>query len=155
MVSELAWRRAVDKKSSRAGARKVERGSRPEAGSTRVAQKLAARGFTREQRLLNSSEFGRVLVSGVRSADRFFTVLACAGSTGTARLGLTISRRSAKRAVDRSTLKRLAREAFRSSTLPAWDFVVMSKPGAAAADKRALRESLDAHFAHFAARARR
>jgi ribonuclease P protein component len=66
---------------------------------------------------------------------------------------LTISRRSAKRAVDRSTLKRLAREAFRSSKLPAWDFVVMSKPGAAAADKRVLRQSLDAHFERLATRA--
>jgi ribonuclease P protein component len=64
-----------------------------------------------------------------------------------------MSRRSAKRAVDRNTLNRLAREAFRSSKLPAWDFVVMSKPGAAAADKRVLRQSLDAHFARLAARA--
>jgi RNase P protein component len=48
----------------------------------------------------------------------------------------------------------LAREAFRSSTLPAWDFVVMSKPGAAQADKRVLRQSLDAHFERLAARAR-
>jgi ribonuclease P protein component len=94
-----------------------------------------------------------VLVSGVRSSDRFFTVLGCAGSGGAARLGLTISRRSAKRAVDRSTLKRLAREAFRSSKLPAWDFVVMSKPGAAQTDKRVLRQSLDAHFERLAARA--
>jgi ribonuclease P protein component len=68
-------------------------------------------------------------------------------------LGLTISRRSAKRAVDRSKLKRLAREAFRSRKLPAWDFVVMSKPDAAAASKRILRESLDAHFQRLGARA--
>jgi ribonuclease P protein component len=142
----------VDKKSSRAGARKVEPVSRPEGESTRAAQKTAARGFTRDQRLLNSTEFGRVLVNGVRSSDRFFTVLGCAGSSGIARLGLTISRRSAKRSVDRSRLKRLAREAFRSTKLPAWDFVVMSKPGAAAADKRALRQSLDAHFERLAAR---
>jgi ribonuclease P protein component len=64
-----------------------------------------------------------------------------------------MSRRSAKRAIDRSTLKRLARESFRSSKLPAWDFVVMSKPGAATADKRVLRQSLDAHFERLAARA--
>lgn len=142
----------MDKKLSRAGARKVEPVSRPEGEPTRAAQSPAR--FTREQRLLDSTAFGRVLVSGVRSSDRFFTVLGCVGLSGTARLGLTISRRSAKRAVDRSTLKRLAREAFRSSKLPAWDFVVMSKPGAAAADKRVLRQSLDAHFERLAARAR-
>jgi ribonuclease P protein component len=94
-----------------------------------------------------------VFANGVRSSDRYFTVLACAGSTETARLGLTISRRSAKRAVDRSTLKRLAREAFRNKKLPAWDFVVMSKPEAALAEKRILRQSLDAHFERLAARA--
>jgi len=96
-----------------------------------------------------------VLGGGVRSADRYFTVLAYAGASGTARLGLTMSRRSAKRAVDRNRLKRLAREAFRNKELPALDFVVMSKPGAAAADKRILRQSLDAHFDNLAARANR
>jgi ribonuclease P protein component len=142
----------VDKKSSRAGARKVEPVCPPDA-EPEVAHGSQTQGFTRAQRLLKSAEFGRVLVSGVRSSDRFFTVLACAGASGTARLGLTISRRSAKRAVDRNTLKRLAREAFRCKRLPAWDFVVMSKPSAAAADKHILRQSLDAHFAHLAARA--
>jgi ribonuclease P protein component len=66
---------------------------------------------------------------------------------------LTISRRSAKRAVDRNKLKRLAREAFRHAELPAWDFVVMSKAEAAAADKRVLRASLDAHFKRLMSRA--
>jgi ribonuclease P protein component len=67
---------------------------------------------------------------------------------------LTISRRSAKRAVDRNKRKRIAREAFRNEERPAWDFVVMSKPQAATADKRTLRASLDAHFRHLSDRAR-
>jgi len=147
----------VDRKSSIDGARKVEPVSRPDAESAPFPQTSQTRGFafTREQRLLKSTDFGRVLVGGVRSADRYFTVLACAGASGTARLGLTMSRRSAKRSVDRNRLKRLAREAFRNKELPALDFVVMSKPGAAAADKRILRQSLDAHFDNLAARANR
>lgn len=31
--------------------------------------------------------------------------------------------------------------------LPAWDFVVLAKPGADRADRRELRASLDRHFA--------
>jgi ribonuclease P protein component len=89
----------------------------------------------------------------VRSSDRYFTVLARSGTKSTARLGLTMSRRTAKRAVDRNKLKRLTREAFRHQQLPPWDFVVMSKTEAATADKQALRQSLDAHFKRLGARA--
>jgi len=50
-------------------------------------------------------------------------------------------------------LKRLVRESFRHQTLPAWDFVAIAKPGAAAADRNALRQSLDEHFRRLTRRA--
>ena len=31
--------------------------------------------------------------------------------------------------------------------LPPWDFVILARPGADRADRRALRDSLDKHFA--------
>lgn len=84
-----------------------------------------------------------------RSGDRYFTVLGRPNGRAVARLGLTISRRVAKRAVDRNKLKRLARESFRHhAALPPWDFVVLARAGADRADGRLLRESLDRHFAH-------
>jgi ribonuclease P protein component len=111
-------------------------------------------GFSSLQRLHNSTEFGRVFGDSVRSTDQFFTVLGRPNTRSIARLGLTISRRAAKRAVDRNKLKRLAREAFRmQQELPTWDFVVMAKPGAAAADPRTLRQSLDQHFQRLATKA--
>ena len=84
-----------------------------------------------------------------RSSDRYFTVLARPAGRSAARLGLTVARRAAKRAVDRNKLKRLARESFRHQTsLPPWDFVVLARAGADKAERRALRASLDKHFEH-------
>jgi ribonuclease P protein component len=111
-------------------------------------------GFSSRQRLHTSKEFGRVFADPARSSDRYFTVLARPNARDVARLGLTISRRAAKRAVDRNRLKRLAREAFRmQQSLPAWDFVVLAKAGADRADRRLLRESLDGHFERLKAQA--
>jgi ribonuclease P protein component len=60
---------------------------------------------------------------------------------------LTISRRAARRAVDRNRLKRFARESFRlQRDLPPWDFVVLAKPDAHSTASPALRESLERHF---------
>jgi ribonuclease P protein component len=104
-------------------------------------------GFSPDQRLHTPAEFGRVFAAPARSSDRFFTVLARAGGRPTARLGLTVSRRAAKRAVDRNKLKRIARESFRHRRdLPPWDFVVLARAGADRAERRVLRASLDRHF---------
>jgi ribonuclease P protein component len=109
-------------------------------------------GFSPEQRLHTAKEFGRVFADPARSSDRFFTMLGRPNARPSARLGLTISRRAAKRAVDRNKLKRLAREAFRmQQSLPCWDFVVMAKTGADRSERRLLRESLDRHFARLKA----
>jgi ribonuclease P protein component len=104
-------------------------------------------GFPPEHRLHSPAEFGRVFAEPIRSSDRYFTVLARSSGRSIARLGLTVSRRSAKRAVDRNRLKRLARESFRRQrALPAWDFVILARAGADQAERHALRASLDRHF---------
>jgi len=69
-----------------------------------------------------------------------------------ARLGLAVSKKQARRSVDRNRLKRLIREAFRRhrAKLPDLDIVVMVRARAASANKQVLRESLDRHFARMA-----
>ena len=89
----------------------------------------------------------------VRSSDRYFTVLARPGTCDNPRLGLAISKRVDKRAVARNRLKRLSREVFRRQDLPAWDFVVMAKRAAPAAENGVLMESLERHFVRIARQA--
>jgi ribonuclease P protein component len=111
-------------------------------------------GFPPQRRLHASKEFGRVFADPVRSSDNLFTILARPNTVDVARLGLAISRKAAKRAVDRNRLKRIARESFRQQhRLPAWDFVVMARHGAASVPSAALRASLDAHFVKLGRRA--
>lgn len=108
-------------------------------------------GFSSLQRLHTAKEFGRVFADPARSNDQYFTVLARPNERSVARLGLTISRRAAKRAVSRNRLKRLARESFRMHRqLPPWDFVILARTGADRADRRVLRDSLDKHFERLA-----
>jgi ribonuclease P protein component len=104
-------------------------------------------GFPPPKRLRASRDFGRVFAQPARASDRFFTVLARPNDAGLARLGLAISRKVAKRAVDRNRLKRIARETFRKQSLPALDFVILARGDAAAAPSHVLAESLAAHFA--------
>src|SRR5688572_7986054 len=147
MVSALAWRPAPDEKFSRAGARRAAPASRHNGFGFGAPLLPDTAGFSPDQRLHTPAEFGRVFAEPARSSDRYFTVLARPSGRYVARLGLTVSRRAAKRAVDRNKLKRLARESFRHhAALPQWDFVVLARPGADRAERGVLRASLDRHF---------
>ncbi|MCZ6497522.1 MAG: ribonuclease P protein component [Gammaproteobacteria bacterium] len=110
-------------------------------------------GFPRLKRLTKAKDFGRVFANPTRSSDRYFTALSHPNKGNTARLGLTVSRRIARNAVDRNRLKRLAREVFRcQQDLPLLDFVVLANKAAPAAENRVLRDSLQRHFDILAAR---
>ena len=62
-----------------------------------------------------------------------------------ARLGLAVSRKVSKRAVDRNRIKRVVRESFRTQRdrLPAQDVLVIARSSAAATDNAALRADLE------------
>ena len=104
--------------------------------------------FPRHARLLKPAEYSRVFKKPLRSSDRLLTILATANETGHARLGLAISKKNARRAVDRNRIKRLIRESFRLSQdrLPAIDMVVMAKPVTRTVDNRQIDQSLKHHW---------
>lgn len=100
--------------------------------------------FSRSARLTRPAEYGRVFAGAERIADRHFTILIAPNDLSWPRLGLTVSRRAAPRAVARNRIKRLIRETFRHHRprLGAVDAVVIAKPPARDAAKSVLRGAL-------------
>jgi len=104
--------------------------------------------FPRHARLLKPDEFSRVFKKPIRSSDRLLTILAVPNDHGHARLGLAISKKNAKFAVDRNRIKRLIRESFRLNMhkMPNIDLVVMAKPVTKNADNPQILQSLQQHW---------
>jgi ribonuclease P protein component len=77
-----------------------------------------------------------------------FTVLSRQSRNKEARLGLAISRKSCRLAVQRNRLKRIVRESFRAhkEELAGLDLVVMCQAAAARASNKVLFDSLAGHW---------
>jgi len=87
--------------------------------------------FPKSARLLTKTQYRAVFDGSCKISNEVFTVFKLKNQQNVARLGLAISRKCAKRAVDRNRIKRLIRESFRmiKIDLPALDFVVICRPG--------------------------
>ncbi len=111
---------------------------------------LAGEGYTfpKSRRLLKASDYDYVFSDARASSDAYFTILMRPNNKGYARLGLAISKKKIKLAVERNRLKRYIRESFRlhQHELPAMDIVAMAKPAAAGAERKELWESLAKHW---------
>jgi ribonuclease P protein component len=105
-------------------------------------------GFPRDRRLTKASEFQNVFAQATKSSDAYFTVLARGNALDNPRLGLAVSKRYLKRAIDRNRIKRLTREAFRQRQhdLGGFDFVVMAKTAVIQANNETLQRSLRHHW---------
>jgi len=126
-----------------------------------LTDKFSRQVFLRQHRLLTADDFSRVFKKPFRSSDCYLTILAVAREKPSdenikidntdilsARLGLAISKKNTKRAVDRNRIKRLIRESFRQNKykLPAIDLVVMAKPVTKNADNAQIFQSLEQHW---------
>ena len=108
-------------------------------------REAAQHGFGRDLRLLKPVEYKRVFDGATRVATRYLTLLARPNDLGHPRLGLAISRKSVRHAVNRNAIKRQVRESFRyhQELLGGIDIVVMARGGVETWDWQELRSTLD------------
>lgn len=107
---------------------------------------MPAAGLPRDARVRRAGDFAALRQASGRLGGRCFSVRWRPNGLDHARLGLAVSKRVSKRAVDRNRIKRLVRESFRRARhgLPPIDLVVMAREAAAAAPGNDLLAELDA-----------
>ena len=91
--------------------------------------------YSRARRIVKTDEFSSVFRLRPSRRSAHFVLYTRSNSLSHARLGVVVAKRFAPRAVTRNTIKRLSRELFRQSALPAIDCIVrLSKPVYSKAD---------------------
>ncbi len=102
-------------------------------------------GLPREARLRRPGDFAALRTSSGRAGGRCFHMRYRGNGLDCARLGLAISKRVSKRAVERNRIKRVVRESFRRvrHQLPAVDLMVMAREQAAGVPGAELLRELD------------
>ena len=109
--------------------------------------------FPRAARVLKPAEFLALRSNSRRISVGHFHVEAASTERDCARVGLAVSRRVSKRAVERNRIKRQVRESFRRCRveLPALDVMVVARGSAASQDNATLRADLDRLWQRLAA----
>ena len=107
---------------------------------------MPAAGLPRDARVRRAGDFAALRHASGRLGGRCFSVRYRPNGLDHARLGLAISKRVSKRAVERNRIKRLLRESFRRARaqLPPIDLVVMAREAAAGLPGPELLAEIDA-----------
>lgn len=87
--------------------------------------------FKKTQRLLKKIDYDHVFEKAKKVVTSEFVVLYRSNDLGYARLGLALSKKMIAKAHDRNRLKRLLREGFRQTQLPAVDVIFLARQGVA------------------------
>ena len=87
--------------------------------------------FTKECRLLNSSDYGGVFGKAEYKVSCRFILMLAIKHRNQSRLGLVVSKKNISKAVERNRVKRVIRESFRKnkSQIPNLDVVVILRKG--------------------------
>ncbi|MEO8748127.1 MAG: ribonuclease P protein component [Rhodanobacter sp.] len=106
---------------------------------------MSSAGLPRIARIRRPGDFAALRSSSGRAGGRCFHVRYRANELGRARLGLAISKRVSKLAIERNRIKRLVRESFRRMRhqLPAIDLMLMAREQAAGVAGAELLRELD------------
>ena len=106
---------------------------------------MSSAGLPRVARLRRPGDFASLRTSSGRAGGRCFHLRYRENGLGHARLGLAISKRVSKRAVERNRIKRLLRESFRRvrHQLPSVDLMVMAREQAAGVPGSELLRDID------------
>ena len=109
--------------------------------------------FPRTSRLLTPRDFAALRTGSRRFGGSRLTAQIKPNERGLARLGLAVSRRVSKLAVERNRIKRVARDSFRRhrAALGAFDILIIANPPAATADNAQLRADLEELWRRIAA----
>jgi len=101
--------------------------------------------FSAEFRLRKTDEYSSVFAFRRAHRGRYFTLHYRPNDGNSARLGLVVAKKLARRAVLRNLVKRLAREIFRlrRAALPRQDLIVRLTAPPKDATRQALREDLE------------
>jgi len=101
--------------------------------------------FPKLARLRAAADFAALREAAGRFDGRYFLIRYTPGATLQPRVGLAVSKRVSKRAVERNRIKRVARESFRRAQhkIPPTDIVVIARTQAAGIASDTLREDLD------------
>lgn len=85
--------------------------------------------LTHQSKVLKPSEYKSIFNNGDITRGRYWQVIAIKTDKAQAKLGLAISKKVHRLAVERNRFKRIARETFRcqQAELNNWEFVVMAK----------------------------
>lgn len=87
--------------------------------------------FKKTQRLLKKAEYDHVFEQAKKIVTSEFIVLFRVNNLDHARLGLALSKKMIAKAHDRNRIKRLLREGFRQTQLPAVDMIFLARHGVA------------------------